>query len=113
MRAVFCDMPKIIYNTYPFSRQGSIHDQVMSKLKGKRMGVQPHYHEKHLVIRQCRFRGVLNFDEARTQFEWIIVSRIPVLSKEHRNMYSVYNNEKVIHMIKNIMLSNMKDSRGL
>ena len=69
MTAIFYDVPKIIYNTYTFSRQGSIHEQVMSKLKGKRMGVQPHYHEKHLVIRQGGFRGVLNFDKARAQFE--------------------------------------------
>ena len=53
MKAVFYDMPKIMYNAYTFStRQGSMHDQTMVKLKGKRTGVQPHYHEKHMVIRQ-------------------------------------------------------------
>ena len=66
-----------------------------------------------MVIRQGRFGGILNFDNAGTQFEWIIVSIIPVLSKEHRNTYSVYNNEKATHMIQKITLSNMKDSRGL
>ena len=100
MRAVFYDVPKILYNTYTFSpRQGSIHDQAMSKLKGKRTGVQPHYHEKHMVIRQGGFGGILNFDNAGTQIEWIIISTIPVLSKEHRNMYSVYNNDKATHII--------------
>ena len=43
----------------------------------------------------------------------MIVSIIPVLSKEHRNKYSVYNNRKATHMIQKITLSNMKDSRGL
>ena len=84
----------------------------MSKLKGKRTGVQPRYHEKHMVIRQGVFDGILNFDNAGTQFEGIIVSIIRVLSKEHRNTYSVYNNEKATHMIQKITLSNMKDSRG-
>ena len=100
MRAVFYDVPKIMYNTYTFSpRQGSIHDQAMSKLKEKRTGVQTHYHEKHMVIRQGGFSGILNFDYAGTQFKRIIVSIIPVLSKERRNTYSVYNNEKATHMI--------------
>ena len=43
----------------------------------------------------------------------MIVSIIPVLSKEHRNNHSVYNNRKATHMIQKITLSNMKDSRGL
>ena len=43
----------------------------------------------------------------------MIVSIIPVLSKEHRNKYSVYNNRKATHIIQKITLSNMKDSRGL
>ena len=42
----------------------------------------------------------------------MIVSIIPVLSKEYRNKYSVYNNRKATHMIQKITLSNMKDSRG-
>ena len=36
MRVVLYDVPKIMYNTYTFSPgQGSIHNQGMSKLKGK------------------------------------------------------------------------------
>ena len=51
MRAVFYDVPKIMYNTYTFSpRQGSIHDQAMAKLKEKRTGVQTHCHEKHMWV---------------------------------------------------------------
>ena len=89
MRVVLYDVPKIMYNTYTFSPgQGSIHNQGMSKLKGKRTNVQPHYYEKHMVIRQGGFGGILNFDNAGTQFEWIIVSVIPVLSKETRTLYT-------------------------
>ena len=65
-----------------------------------------------MLIRQGVFGGILNFDNAGTQFERIIVSIIRVLSKEHRNTYSVYNGEKATHMIQKITLSNMKDSRG-
>ena len=102
-----------MYNTYTFlPRQGGIREQAMSKLKGKKT-IQPHYHIKHMVIRQGGFGGILNFDNAGTQFEWITVSIIPVLSKEDRNTYSVYNNEKATHMIQKIMLSNMKYSREL
>ena len=70
MRVVFNDVPKIMYNTYTFSPvQRSIHDQAISKLKGKRTGVQPHYHEKHMVIRQGGFSCILTLDNAGTQFE--------------------------------------------
>ena len=65
------------------------------------------------LIRQSGFGGILNFDNAGTQFEWIIVSIIPVLSQEHRTTYSVYNSEKTTHMIQKITPSKMKDSRGL
>ena len=74
MRSVFYDVPKIMYNMYTFSpRQGSIHDQAMSRLKGKRTDVQPHYHKNHMVIRQGGFGGILNFDNAGAQSKWIIV----------------------------------------
>ena len=90
MRAVFYDVPRIMYNTWMFSpSQGSLHDHAMSKLKGKGTGIQSHNHKKHMVIRQGRFGGILNFGNAGTQFKWIIVSIIPVLSKEHRNMCSI------------------------
>ena len=111
---MFYDVPKIMYYMYTFSpREGSIYDQAMSKLKGKKTGVQPHYHEKHMVTRQVRFAGILNSDNAGREFEWIIVSIIPVSSKEHRNTCSVYINEKATHMIQKITLTNMKDSTGL
>ena len=89
MRAVFCDVPEM-YNRYTFTlRQGNLHDQAMSKLKGKRTGVQPHYHENQMIIRRGGFGGILNFGNAE------------------------YNNEEATHIIQQITLSNIKDSRGL
>ena len=84
----------------------------MSQLQGKRTGVQPYYHERNIKICQNDFSGLLNFDNAGTQFEWIIVSIIHVLSKEHRNNYSVYNSEKACHIRQKITISNVKDSEG-
>ena len=52
-----------------------------------------------MAFRQGGFSGILNFDDAETQFGLIIVSIIPVLSKNHRNTYSVYNNEEATHVI--------------
>ena len=66
----------------------------MSQIRGKRTGVQPVYHEKkNIIIRQSGFSRILNFNNVGTQFEWIIISIIPVLSKEHRNTYATYNAE--------------------
>ena len=61
----------------------------MPQLKGKRTVAQLYYHERNIKIRQNGFSGLLNFDNGGAQFEWIIVSIIPVLSKEHSNTYSV------------------------
>ena len=113
LRAVFYDTPKINYNSYTFSlRQASIHDMGVSQLIGKRIGVQPYYHERNIEIRRNGFSGFLNFDNVRTQFEWIIVSIIPVLSKEHRNTFSVNNSEKACHILQKITIPNIKDSQG-
>ena len=110
---MFYDTPKINYNSYTFSlRQASIHDMGVSQLIGKRIGVQPYYHERNIEIRRNGFSGFLNFDNVRTQFEWIIVSIIPVLSKEHRNTFSVYNSEKACHILQKITIPNIKDSQG-
>ena len=76
------------------------------------VGVQPYYHERNIKIRQNGFSGLLNFDNAGTQFEWIIVSIILIFSKEHRNTYSVYNSEKACHIIQKVTISNIKDSQG-
>ena len=84
----------------------------MSQLKGKSTGIQPYYYEGNIKIYQNGFSSLLNFDNAGTQFDWIIVSLIPVLSKEHRNTYSVYSSEKACHIIQKITISNIKDSQG-
>ena len=93
-------------------RPASIYDMGMSQLKGKSTGIQPYYYEGNIKIYQNGFSSLLNFDNAGTQFDWIIVSLIPVLSKEHRNTYSVYSSEKACHIIQKITISNIKDSQG-
>ena len=70
MRPILFEASKIHYNTYTFTlRQAAIHDLVIGKIKGKRTGVQPFYHEKNLIDRQNRFGGIVNFDNTGTQFE--------------------------------------------
>ena len=113
LRAVFYVTPEINYNSYTFSlRQASIHHMGMSQLIGKRTGVQPYYHERNIKIRQKGFSGFLNLDNVGTQFEWVIVSIIPVLSKENGNTYSVYNSENACHILPKLTISNIKDSQG-
>ena len=84
----------------------------MSQIKGKRTGVQPIYHERNIVGRQRGFTGSINFDNSGTQFEWIIVSIIPVLSKNHRNTYATYNNERACNIVQKITISNIKDDNN-
>ena len=113
MRTVFYDTPEVSYNSYAFSlKQASIRDMGMSQMKGKRTGVESYYHEINIKIRRNDFSGLLNFDNAGTLFERIIVSIIAALSKEHRNTYFVYNSEKACHIIQKITISNIKDWQG-
>ena len=63
----------------------------MSWIKGKRTGLQPVYHERNVVLRQGGFGASINFNNVGTQFEWLMVSIIPVLSKVHRNTYAIYD----------------------
>ena len=71
MRPVLFDMPKIYYNTYMLTpRQTFIHDLVMKRMKGKRTGVQPYYHEKGLIIVQNGFSEIQSFENTGMQFEW-------------------------------------------
>ena len=81
----------------------------MSQIKGKRTGVQPIYHERNIVVGQGRFTGSINFDNSGTQFEWIIVSIIPALSKNHRNTYATYNTERACNMIQKLTISDIKE----
>ena len=92
-----------IYTLIPHTR---------SQIRGKRTGVQPVYHEKNIKIRQNDFSVILNFDNVGTQFEWIIISIIPVLSKEHGNTYARYNAEQACSLIQKITISNIKDENG-
>ena len=43
------------------------------------------------------------------QFEWISISLIPVLSKEHRNTYATYDAEMVNYVMRKIAISSLKD----
>ena len=82
MRPILFKVPKIHYNMYTFTvRQAAIHNLVMSRIKGKRTGAQPYYHKKKLIVRQNRFGGIVIFDNTGTQFQWLIILIIPVLSK--------------------------------
>ena len=82
----------------------------MGRIKGKRTGVQPYYHEKKLIFRQNGFGGIVNCDSTGTQFEWLPFLIIPVLSKEHRNTYATYKAEKANHFIRKIIISNIKEA---
>ena len=85
---------------------------MMGRIKGKGTGVQPYYHEKKLIVRQDGFGGIVNFDKTGTQFEWLIISIIPVILKEHRNTYASYKAEKANHFIRKITISNIKEVIG-
>ena len=113
VRPILFEASKIHYNTYTFiPRQAAIHNLVMGRIKGKRTDVQPYYHEKRLIVRQNGFGGIANFDNTGTQFQWLIISIIPVLLKEHRNTYATYNAEKANHFIRKITISNIKETIG-
>ena len=113
MRPILFKVPKIHYNMYTFTvRQTAIHNLVMGRIKGKRTGAQPYYHKKKLIVRQNRFGGIVIFDNRGTQFEWLIILIIPVLSKEHRNTYPTYDAEKADHFIRKITISNIKEAVG-
>ena len=84
----------------------------MGRIKGKRIGAQPYYNEKKLIVRQTGFGGIVNFGNTGIRFEWLIISIIPVLLKEHRNTYGTYNAEKANHFIRKITISNTKEVVG-
>ena len=107
MKWIFFEAPKILYNTYIFTpRQQHIHNFVMKRIKGKRTGVQPLYHQKSSVIKANSFSTLTTFENTGARFEWISISLIPVLSKEHRNMYDA---EMANYVIRKITISNLKD----
>ena len=110
LQIIFYETPKINYNLYTYSPQKqSIEHMAMSQIKGKRTGLQPVYHERNVVIRQGGFGASINFNNAGTQFEWLMVSIIPVLSKIHRNTYTIYNNEVACNTIRKLSITDIKD----
>ena len=40
--------------------------------------------KKNSIIKENSFNTLLTFENTGKQFEWIIISLIPVLSKEHK-----------------------------
>ena len=70
-------------------------------MKAFRIGVQPVYHEKQMIINAAGFAVHLNFNNTGTQFDWIIISVQPQISTEHINVYTTYGNEQANHLIKN------------
>lgn len=105
IKPYFFDVPKIYYNSYVYTpKQLFIHNFVMKKIKGKRTGVQPFYHEKNSIIKENSFNTLLTFENTGTQFEWIIISLVPVLSKEHRNTYATYNRKMANRLIRKITI---------
>ena len=81
----------------------------MSQIKGKRTGLQPVYHKRNVVIRQGAFSTSINFNNAGTQFEWLMVSIIPVLSTIHRNAYAIYDNEVACSTIPKLSMTDIKE----
>ena len=110
MKPIFLEAPKILYNTYIFTpRQQHIHNFVMKRIKGKRTGFQPLYHQKSSVIKANSFSTWTTFETTGAQFEWISILLIPVRSKEHRNTYTTYDAEMANYVIRKITISNLKD----
>ena len=79
------------------------------EIKGKRTGVQPLHHQTSSVIKANSFNTLNTFENRYAQFEWISISLMPVLSKEHRNTYAMYEAEMVNYVIRKITISNLKD----
>ena len=114
LTAVFYKPPKTNYCLYTYISmyQEATETFTMSQTKGKRTGVQPVYYKKSIKIRQSSFSGILNFNNVDTQFEWTMISIIPVLSKEHRNFCATYNLEQARNTIQKITIPNIKDENG-
>ena len=110
IKPIFFEVPKILYNTYVFTpRQQHIHNFVMKRIRRKRTGVQPLYHQKSSLIKANSFRTLTTFENTGAQFEWISISLIPVLSKEHRKTYAIHNAEMGSYVIRKITISILKD----
>ena len=108
MKPIFFEARKILYNTYIFTPRQQ-QNFVMKRIKGKRTGVQPFYHQKSSVIKGNSFSTLTTVESMGAQFEWISISLIPVLSEEHRNTYAMYEAEMANYVIRKITISDLKD----
>ena len=69
-------------------------------MKAFRTSVHPVYHKKQMIINAAGFGGHLNFNNTRTQFEWMIIPIQPQIKTEHRNLYTTFGNEQTNHLMK-------------
>ena len=110
LQTIFYEISKINYNLYIYSSQKqSMEHMAMSQIKGKRTSLQTVYHKRNVVIGQGGFGASINFNNVGTQFEWLMVSIIPVLLKSHRNTYAIYNNEVACNTIRKLSITDTKD----
>ena len=110
MKPIFFKAPKALCNTYIFTPwQQPMYNFVMKRIKGKRTGVQPLYHQKSSLIKANSFSTLTTFENTGAQFECISIWLIS-LSKKHRNTYSQYDAEMANYVIRKITISNLKIS---
>ena len=70
LKAMFYETPKINCYLSTYAAYKKVTESIaMSQIRGKRIGVQPVYHEKNIKIRQNGFSGTYNFINVSTQFE--------------------------------------------
>ena len=80
LKAVFYETPKIncYLSTYAACKEVT-ESFAMSQIRGKRIGVQPAYHEKNIKIRRNGLSRTYNFINVSTQFEWRMISIITLM----------------------------------
>ena len=59
-------------------------------------------HQKSSVIKANSFSTLTTIENTGAQLEWISISPIPILSKEHRNTYATYDAEMANYVIRKI-----------
>ena len=74
MKLIFFEAPKALYNTYIFTPwQQPMYNFVMKRIKGKKTGVQPLYHQKSSLIKANSFSALTTFENTGAQFECISI----------------------------------------
>ena len=93
--------PTIKYFLYEHTpAEGARKASTLSQMKAFRTSVHPVYHKKQMIINAAGFGGHLNFNNTRTQFEWMIIPIQPQIKTEHRNLYTTFGNEQTNHLMK-------------